>query len=396
MKNLVKTALLGVVSTSLIINASKADIKTFFKYEVLPSKQISQSVPSDPRDELWSMVPGKYVFFYPQISVRLNDADANRVIPKKRLQKALVKVVYNSENIAVYIRWKDRTPSIQPVYTTKAFGDGISVEFPNDFGAGKTLPYVGMGDLKHPVTVYLQKTVAGKDYEKTFISEGFGTLTEITENGVSMEMDYDKAKREWIAVIKRPLKTKNSDLRAGLVPIAFAIWNGSQQERDGNKSLSRWKFIRLKSYKIDKEYLAYISWGDMIHKEADPNRGKKLTIQNGCNACHIYDDQRTAPLDMAPDLSNIGGIAHAPYLKESLVDPNDVIIRNLNPNRHYNKFAQPDKNGAYPNNDMYTWYIKTPDGKIQSKMPSFSHLSEQDIKDIIAYLKTLRNWRNFK
>ena len=396
MKKLVKTALLGVVSTVLITKVADADVKTFFKYEVLPSKKIQQTVPSTPEDELWSMVPGKYVYLYPQISVRLTDAKANKIIPKKILQKALVKVVYNNKNIAVYIEWKDKTPSIQPLYTSNAFADGVSVEFPNEFGRGKTLPYIGMGDLSHPVTVYLQKTVAGRDYEKTFIAEGFGSLTEIKENGVSMEMKYNKAERKWTAVIKRPLKTENSDLRAGLVPIAFAIWDGSQYERDGNKSLSRWKFIRLKDYQIDKEYLSYISWGDMIHKEGNPKRGKQLTIQNGCNACHRYDDQNTAPQDMAPNLSNIGGIAHAPYLRDSIVNPNDVIIRNLNPNRHYNKFVKPDKTGAYPNNDMYTWYVKTADGKIQSKMPSFAHLSEQDIKDIVAYLKTLRNWRNFK
>jgi len=396
MKNLLKTALLGVVSAAVLTHTAKADIKSFFKWEVLPSKYTEGTVPSDPNDELWSMVPGKYVYLYPQISVRLTDAQANKIIPKKRLQKALVKVVYNSENIAVYVKWKDNTPSIQPVYTSNAFGDGVSIEFPNEFGKGKTLPYIGMGDPSHPVTVYLQKTVAGKDYEKVFISEGFGTLTEIEENGVSIDMKYNRATREWVAVFKRPLKTENSDLRAGLVPIGFAIWDGNQHERDGNKALSRWKFIRLKQYPLDKDYLKYVSWGDMIHKEGDPKRGKQLTIQNGCNACHRYADQNTAPEDMAPNLSDIGGIAHAPYLKESIVDPDDVIIKNLNPNRHYNKFVKPDKTGAYPNNDMYTWYIKTPDGKLKSKMPSFAHLSEQDLKDIIAYLKTLRDWRNFK
>jgi len=62
---------------------------------------------------------------------------------------------------------------------------------------------------------------------------------------------------------------------------------------------------------------------------------------------------------------------------------------------HYNRHAKPDKYKAYPNNDMYQWYI-TVNGKKQSKMPPFSHLSEQDLKDLIAYLSTLKNWKNFK
>jgi complex iron-sulfur molybdoenzyme family reductase subunit gamma len=39
---------------------------------------------------------------------------------------------------------------------------------------------------------------------------------------------------------------------------------------------------------------------------------------------------------------------------------------------------------------MYTWYIKDDKGKLQSKMPPFAHLSEKDVADIVAYLKTLK------
>jgi complex iron-sulfur molybdoenzyme family reductase subunit gamma len=98
---------------------------------------------------------------------------------------------------------------------------------------------------------------------------------------------------------------------------------------------------------------------------------------------------------VAPNLSNIGVIANAVYLKESIVNPNDVVIKNLNINRHYNKSAKPDKFRAYPNNDTYQWYIVV-NGKKQSKMPPYGHLSEQDIKDLVSFLKTLNDWKNFK
>ncbi|HEV09266.1 MAG TPA: c-type cytochrome, partial [Sulfurihydrogenibium azorense] len=39
---------------------------------------------------------------------------------------------------------------------------------------------------------------------------------------------------------------------------------------------------------------------------------------------------------------------------------------------------------------MYTWYIKDDKGNITSKMPPYAQLSEQDLKDIVAYLKTLK------
>ncbi len=393
MKKALKAALLGVTAISVVANAGT---KEFYKYEVINAKAIDGEVSSDPKADIWKTVEGKYVYLYPQVSVRLNDKKANRIIPKKTLQKALVKVIYNSDSIAVYMRWKDKTPSIQPVYDSDAFGDGISVEFPTKFGKGISLPYIGMGDEKHPVTVYLQKNVAGRDYQKSFISEGFGSMTEIKSDDVEFNMVYNRGTKEWTAVIKRPLTTENDNLKAGLVPIGFAIWDGNKYERDGNKSLSRWKFIRLKKYPLDEEYFKYVSWGDMIHLEGDTKRGKQLMIQNGCTGCHRFADQQTAVPGLAPNLSDIGGIAHAPYLKESIVDPSAIIIRNLNINRHYNKSANRDKNGAYPNNDMYKWYTVNPDGTKSSKMPSYSFLPEKDIIDIVAYLKTLRNWNNFK
>ncbi len=159
------------------------------------------------------------------------------LIPKKEKVEAKVKVLYNDKNIAVLITWKDKTPSVQPVYDTNKFADAVSIEFPNKFGKGITLPYIGMGDENHPVSVYLKKVVAGRDYQKTFISKGFGSLTELKEKGVKITMKYNKG--EWKAVFVRPLQTENTQPKAGLVPIAFAIWDGNKYERDGNKSLSR-------------------------------------------------------------------------------------------------------------------------------------------------------------
>ena len=390
---------LGVLALASITFAEGKE-SGFFKYEVIKGQFINGEIPLTPSAKEWSGAKEQTVYLYPQVSVRLNDKKANSLIPKKERIEAKVKVLYNSKNIAVYIKWKDDTPSIQPVYDTDAFGDGVSVEFPNKFGKGTTLPYIGMGDENHPVTVYLKKNVAGRDYQKTFISEGFGSLTETKENGVQIKMSYKNG--EWTAIFKRPLKTDNSNLSAGLVPVAFAIWDGNKYERDGNKALSRWKFIRLDKYPLDNEYLKYVSWGtpygDWKEKGkdiGDAKRGEQLFQQNGCTGCHRAGKYNTAMAGMAPNLSDIGGIANAVYLKESILNPSDVVIRNLNPNRHYNKSAKPDKFKAYPNNDMYTWYMNI-NGKKQSKMPPFTHLKEQDVKDIIAFLKTLVDWKNFK
>jgi len=399
MRKRLATALLSTAILGVGLTASAQEGNGFMKYEVIEGKFVSGELPLNPTDSAWKGAKEQKVYLYPQISVRLNDKKANEAIPKKEKVEAKVKVIYNDKNIAVMVSWKDDTPSIQPVYDTNKFADAVSIEFPNKFGAGITLPYIGMGDENHPVSVYLKKVVAGREYQKSFVSKGFGSLTEIQEKGVKVNMKYNNG--QWTAIFVRPLQTENSNLKAGLVPIGFAIWDGNKYERDGNKSLSRWKFIRLDKYQLDNKYLQYVSWGmpyaDWPEKGqdiGDPAKGKQL-FQTNCAACHRAGDIAVAPEGLAPNLSDIGGIANAIYLKESIVNPNDVVIRNLNPNRHYNKSAQPDKFRAYPNNDMFTWYINV-NGKKQSKMPPFSHLKEQDINDLVAFLKTLIDWKNFK
>ncbi|WP_457644088.1 ethylbenzene dehydrogenase-related protein [Persephonella sp.] len=396
-----RTGLFGLL---LIAFSSLAGEKEFFKYEVINGKYVDGEITTDPEDMIWKTARGKDVYLYPQVTVRLNDRKANSLIPKKRKVTARVKAVYNNKSIAVYVRWKDETFSLQSSYDTDSFGDGVSIQFPNRFGKGISLPYIGMGDENHPVTVYLQKNVEGKDYQKVFVSKGFGSLTEIEEENIEISMNYNEETKEWTAVFKRPLRTDTSNLRYGLVPVAFAIWDGDKYERDGNKVLSRWKFLKLGKFPVDEDFVKYVSWGtpyiDWYKKDrkediGDPVRGKKLAIENGCNSCHRFDDQRIAPVGLAPDLSNIGVITNAVYLKESILNPNDVIVRNLNINRHYNRNAQPDEYGAYPNNDMYQWYIML-DGEKQSKMPPFDYLSQQDLNDIVAYLKTLRSWKKNK
>ncbi len=371
---------LTLLALSSLVVISNANTESF-NDDLIEAKQVTKI-----DESTLSSIETKKITLYPQYTVQLNDKNANEKLKNTKPIEAEIGVVYNQKDIGVVIKWKDDTKSVQPSRTTNKFGDGVSVEFPTVYGKGKTLPYIGMGDSTHPVIVYLKKAVEGKDYQKSFISEGFGTMTEIQEK-YNFTMKYDDNKKEWTALLIKPLKTQDLTI-SGLVPVAFAVWDGDSLNRDGNKMISNWKFIKLGKSQPDPSYLKYISYG--YGEIGNPKRGKELMIQNGCNGCHRFDDQTSAPEGLAPNLSKIGGYSNPVYLKESIINPNDVVIKNLNINRHYNKSADKDKNGAYPNNDMYTWYIKGEKGKLQSKMPPFSHLSEQDINDIVAYLKTLK------
>jgi len=92
-----------------------------------------------------------------------------------------------------------------------------------------------------------------------------------------------------------------------------------------------------------------------------------------CSACHQYKDVKSAPNYMAPELSNIGGYANASYLLESIVEPSAVVVPGYNTTAHPN----------------FQWYT-VEKGVRTSTMPSFSHLDEKSLKDLVVYLKTLK------
>jgi putative heme-binding domain-containing protein len=145
----------------------------------------------------------------------------------------------------------------------------------------------------------------------------------------------------------------------------------------------------------------------------DPAAGKELYAKNGCSMCHELDGKGGA---VGPSLTGIGSMRSPKYLEEVLVDP----------------AKNPPADPALPERRMWTGYVLTKvvtkDGKTftgsrvnedsfvivlrdmagnyhtfyksnlrsvdkeigKSFMPSFSHLSEAQRNDLVAYLMTLK------
>jgi putative heme-binding domain-containing protein len=145
----------------------------------------------------------------------------------------------------------------------------------------------------------------------------------------------------------------------------------------------------------------------------DPAAGNELYAKNGCSMCHEVDGKGGA---VGPSLTGIGSMRSPKYLQEVLVDP----------------AKNPPADPALPERRMWTGYVLTKvvtkDGKTftgsrvnedtfvivlrdmignyhtfyksnlqsvdkeigKSFMPSFSHLSETQRNDLVAYLMTLK------
>lgn len=86
----------------------------------------------------------------------------------------------------------------------------------------------------------------------------------------------------------------------------------------------------------------------------DATRGEQLFVSETCSACHSTGENQI----VGPGLKGVGDRAAAlggdAYLTESIKDPNAVVVEGFNP-----------------------------------VMSDFSHLDDQTVADLVAYLKTL-------
>jgi hypothetical protein len=116
-----------------------------------------------------------------------------------------------------------------PTESDDRFFDAVAVMFPTKPGA--MTPSLQMGGTDDPVQIYYWNAARGPMLME---AAGRGT-TRRTGAAFAAHGAYEKGR--WTVALELP------DLPAG-TPLAFAIWNGSQKDRDGRKYFSVWQVLK--------------------------------------------------------------------------------------------------------------------------------------------------------
>jgi complex iron-sulfur molybdoenzyme family reductase subunit gamma len=158
-----------------------------------------------------------------------------------------VRVVRAGGKLVVQLGWRDSTqdatqlaevPSTPPEtrfrkVPTEAddrFFDAAAVMFPAKGFAGAIAPSLQMGDAEHPVAIYYWNASRGP---MVMEAQGRSTTRRIGES-FPAKGTYERG--QWNVTMELP------DLPAGTT-LAFAVWNGSQKDRDGRKYFSVWQVL---------------------------------------------------------------------------------------------------------------------------------------------------------
>lgn len=204
-----------------------------------------------------------------------------------------VQSLRTATDIYFRLRWPDATRDSK-FELSDQFVDAVAVQFPL---SPDSVPSPFMGEKGGPVNIWrwsaamqepqrfpaayadyhrpdaVEKNVHYPTRTEDLVAEGFGTLAKRSEQAVDGRGRW--ADGFWTVVFKRTLAAPGGVAfkNKSRVPLAFAVWDGSNKERDGAKSFSVWHRLLLD---LPPPALA----------KNPIERGRRVYERYGCATCH--------------------------------------------------------------------------------------------------------------
>jgi hypothetical protein len=232
------------------------------------SQYMDGDLPAAADDPGWSKVAPMTLPLSGQVITR-------PVWPEPTARALVVRSVHNGSDIAFLLEWQDNTKNDR--LTPGTFRDGVAIGLP----LGDAPAFFCMGQLDHYINIWHWKADWQSDIDRraarqsekkeggvrTFeviprrvssvedlIGGGFSTLTTKEKQGrVQGKAQWKDG--IWHVVMRRPLASEEPENEAKLMPgrvqtISFAVWNGENKERNGQKAVAPWFQLLIDPVKL--------------------------------------------------------------------------------------------------------------------------------------------------
>ena len=245
------TAAFLAASTALPLCADSLDaanIRLVEPGETVPVIKIPDGIylrtPNDPDDIIWARVPEFRVTMAMAPPVhRSVELRYSGDYPERDL---VVQLARTSERFYVRLRWAD--PTEDTATLRDRFRDGAAIEFSD---SDDSVSYMMGTDAQNPVNIWYWHP---DDNRVESLAAGSpGSLTRLERQPVTGASAYRTGRSpddsQWIVVMSRPLASEGDhqvSFERDTIPVAFALWQGADAQRDGLKLVSQnWIFARM-------------------------------------------------------------------------------------------------------------------------------------------------------
>jgi DMSO reductase family type II enzyme heme b subunit len=192
----------------------------------------------NPAAQQWSKVPAEEISLAgtpldQQPSRYVRTAWAGKPVGAVRF--LTVQAAHNGKDIAFRLEWADETQNSDHS-DGSVFPDAAGVLFP----VKKDAPLESMGSAKAPVNAWYWRANLPEGEGQNVIAAGAGTVQETPKSLAQTRARW--ADGRWQVVLARPFAIDGDGVQLSpkqSIKVAFAVWEGSSQERAGLKSFSK-------------------------------------------------------------------------------------------------------------------------------------------------------------
>ncbi|WP_380680427.1 ethylbenzene dehydrogenase-related protein [Salinigranum sp. GCM10025319] len=218
-----------VVTALVVLAAASPALVASRPANEIPIEDVSGGAsPAEPTAERWDTVPA--------VTVPLSSAPSG--LPNAEsvsVERLTVQAARTDGHLYLRLSWTDPTADRNST-TPRAFADAVAVQLPVNTSVR---PAIAMGSTRNRVNVWYWSADTGTE---ELLAGGVGTTTEFAETTVRTRTSHDDGR--WTVVLARELRPDGAN-RTTIrgehdVDVAFAVWNGSNMERSGHKSVSEW------------------------------------------------------------------------------------------------------------------------------------------------------------
>lgn len=198
---------------------------------------------NDPDDIIWDRIPAYRIGLL--AAPPMHPSTQLRYDPQKN-GHVYFQLARTSDRFYVRMRWPDTTQN--RAETVNTFSDGAAIQFA--LNGEDTNFMMGTGPDK-PVNIWYWK--ASRHDIQNLAAGGFGSTTTLPDQVVTGKATYHADEpgqnQYWHLVMSRELDVSGDhqiDLRSGVVPLSFALWQGEDGQRDGNKVINMgWVLVNV-------------------------------------------------------------------------------------------------------------------------------------------------------